>query len=89
MLVRGMPGVSCFEGRDKCNDYSIGIELEGCDYLPFTSNQYQTLTALSKKIMQHYPAITRQRVTGHEFIAPGRKTDPGLVFNWLSYKSQL
>ncbi|MCD9499631.1 1,6-anhydro-N-acetylmuramyl-L-alanine amidase AmpD [Photobacterium carnosum] len=82
-------GISCFEGRDKCNDYSIGIELEGCDYLPFTDRQYETLATLTQKIMRQYPAITRQRITGHEFIAPGRKTDPGLVFDWHNYKAQL
>lgn len=82
-------GISEFAGRDKCNDFSIGIELEGCDHLPFTDAQYQQLAALTKTLMSTYPAITRQRITGHEFIAPGRKTDPGLVFDWLFYKSQL
>ncbi|GAL06499.1 N-acetylmuramoyl-L-alanine amidase AmpD [Photobacterium aphoticum] len=82
-------GISQFAGRDKCNDYSIGIELEGTDTLPYTSAQYETLSVLSRVLMSHYPRIDSRRITGHEFIAPGRKTDPGLAFDWLAYKSSL
>ncbi|HIF9389717.1 TPA: 1,6-anhydro-N-acetylmuramyl-L-alanine amidase AmpD [Photobacterium damselae] len=82
-------GVSQFAGRDKCNDFSIGIELEGTDTLPFTQAQYDSLIELTRVIMQTYPAIDTSTITGHEFIAPGRKTDPGLVFDWVKYKSAL
>ncbi|MGF1680698.1 1,6-anhydro-N-acetylmuramyl-L-alanine amidase AmpD [Photobacterium minamisatsumaniensis] len=82
-------GVSQFADRDKCNDYSIGIELEGTDTLPYTQAQYLTLAALTRVIVTRYPQIIQSRITGHEFIAPGRKTDPGLAFDWLAYKSLL
>lgn len=75
-------GRSSFAGQDECNDYSIGIELEGADNLPFSKAQYLSLTTLIKALQQHYPAITNQRITGHSTIAPGRKTDPGPCFNW-------
>ncbi|WP_413111093.1 1,6-anhydro-N-acetylmuramyl-L-alanine amidase AmpD [Thaumasiovibrio sp. DFM-14] len=78
-------GVSQFAGRDKCNDFSIGIELEGCDYLPFSEAQYATLTTVTHALMAAYPSITCDRLTGHQFIAPGRKSDPGLCFDWLRY----
>ncbi|UXI01658.1 1,6-anhydro-N-acetylmuramyl-L-alanine amidase AmpD [Photobacterium sp. TY1-4] len=82
-------GVSQFAGRERCNDYSIGIELEGTDALPYTPAQYDTLTALTQALMVRYPALTRERITGHEFIAPGRKTDPGLAFDWRAFKTAL
>lgn len=69
-------GVSVFAGRERCNDFSIGIELEGTDVLPFTPVQYQRLTEISAVLFAHYP-ITVERVAGHSEIAPGRKTDPG------------
>lgn len=75
-------GVSLFNGKTKCNDFSIGIELEGSDYVPFTSRQYQRLVDVIELLMQTYPAITQQRIVGHEHIAPGRKTDPGPFFDW-------
>ncbi|WP_371188174.1 1,6-anhydro-N-acetylmuramyl-L-alanine amidase AmpD [Thalassotalea maritima] len=80
-------GVSQFDGRDKCNDFSIGIELEGSDDVPYTEAQYQTLKWLTKAIKSEYPGITKQRVTGHCHIAPGRKTDPGESFDWQRYLS--
>ena len=82
-------GVSTFARRDKCNDYSIGIELEGTDTLPYTPAQYATLATLTRALLDHYPRMDASRITGHEFIAPGRKTDPGLAFDWLSYKLSL
>ncbi|MDX1303871.1 1,6-anhydro-N-acetylmuramyl-L-alanine amidase AmpD [Photobacterium sp.] len=82
-------GVSRFAERDKCNDFSIGIELEGTDTLPYTQAQYDTLTGLSRAIMTRYPHINTSRITGHEFIAPGRKTDPGLAFDWRLFKTAL
>lgn len=82
-------GVSSFAGREKCNDYSIGIELEGCDYIAYTDEQYQSLIELTKHIQFTYPKITLPRITGHQFIAPLRKTDPGLVFDWVRYRRSL
>jgi len=82
-------GLSSWEGRDCCNDYSIGIELEGTDVAPYTEQQYETLVQLSRALMTTYPAITLDRVVGHEHIAPGRKTDPGPAFNWDEFKRRL
>ncbi|MBV1840257.1 1,6-anhydro-N-acetylmuramyl-L-alanine amidase AmpD [Photobacterium ganghwense] len=82
-------GVSQFAGRDKCNDYSIGIELEGTDNLPYTQAQYDALAELTRVLLNCYPRLDSQRITGHEFIAPGRKTDPGLAFDWLAYRQKL
>ena len=78
-------GQSCFAGRDNCNDFSIGIELEGTDDQPFTDAQYASLIALTRTLQQAFPLITRERITGHEHIAPGRKTDPGPCFDWSRY----
>lgn len=78
-------GESCFEGVENCNDFSIGIELEGTDQQPYSTRQYQQLTELSHDLMQECPAITPQRITGHSDIAPGRKTDPGPSFDWHRY----
>lgn len=75
-------GRSTYQGQKECNDYSIGIELEGTDSLQYTDAQYQTLTELIPAILNAYPQITPYRITGHEFIAPVRKTDPGNAFNW-------
>jgi AmpD protein len=75
-------GVSCFEGRDACNDFSIGIELEGADEIPYEDAQYRVLARTARKIIKRYPAITSKRVVGHCDIAPGRKTDPGPAFDW-------
>jgi AmpD protein len=75
-------GESEFEGRPNCNDFSIGIELEGTDTIPYESIQYQRLQEVIHLLQQAYPAITRERIVGHCHIAPGRKTDPGEVFDW-------
>lgn len=82
-------GVSSFKGRERCNDYSIGIELEGCDDIPYTQEQYQTLANLTKTIQKQYPKIVNEHITGHCDIAPGRKTDPGDSFDWPYYLSLL
>ncbi|MDE1169233.1 MAG: 1,6-anhydro-N-acetylmuramyl-L-alanine amidase AmpD [Pseudomonas sp.] len=82
-------GVSTFEGREACNDFSIGIELEGTDELPFTDAQYQALTRLTEQLLAQFPGITAQRITGHSDIAPGRKTDPGPAFDWPRYLAGL
>lgn len=72
-------GASCWEGRERCNDFSIGIELEGTDDQPFTEAQYARLIPLVNALRQAYPI---RAVTGHSDIAPGRKTDPGPHFDW-------
>lgn len=82
-------GVSSFDGVDACNDYSIGIELEGTDKSPYTENQYASLAKLTLAIQQVYPLITKKRIAGHSDIAPGRKTDPGPYFDWKLYLSLL
>ncbi|WGE32372.1 1,6-anhydro-N-acetylmuramyl-L-alanine amidase AmpD [Actinobacillus genomosp. 2] len=79
-------GLSEFNGRDKCNEYSIGIELEGSNNQPFTEAQYQSLAQLTKALMGKYPDITLQRIAGHCDIAPARKIDPGQYFDWTYYK---
>lgn len=78
-------GVSSFEGVENCNDFSVGIELEGTDEQPYSLQQYQRLTMLTHDLMRECPAITPHRITGHSAIAPGRKTDPGPSFDWHRY----
>lgn len=75
-------GVSTFIGRAHCNDFSIGIELEGTDLIPYTDAQYKSLIEVTRALQAHYPAITHDRITGHDTIAPERKTDPGPAFDW-------
>lgn len=82
-------GVSCFNGRDKCNDFSIGIELEGTDDIPYEAVQYQQLTRLAASLQKKYPKITNENIVGHCDIAPIRKTDPGKVFNWFHFRELL
>ncbi|AOZ12269.1 MULTISPECIES: 1,6-anhydro-N-acetylmuramyl-L-alanine amidase AmpD [Pseudomonas] len=82
-------GISSFEGREACNDFSLGIELEGTDDQPFTDAQYQALIALTRQLQQHYPQITPQRICGHSDVAPGRKTDPGPCFDWARFRREL
>ncbi|WP_105169206.1 1,6-anhydro-N-acetylmuramyl-L-alanine amidase AmpD [Pseudoalteromonas sp. T1lg23B] len=82
-------GISSFEGRQRCNDFSIGIELEGTDNTPYSEAQYQQLVAVTKELMAAYPAISKQRIVGHCDIAPGRKTDPGPAFQWSEFFHQL
>lgn len=82
-------GISSFAGRDKCNDYSIGIELEGSDFVSYTDQQYQALSILTNSILARFPKIILPRITGHQYIAPMRKTDPGLVFDWQRYRNEL
>ncbi len=72
-------GVSKWRDRERCNDFSIGIELEGCDQLPFEDAQYLTLNRVLAELHRHYPI---EGVVGHSDIAPGRKTDPGPCFDW-------
>ena len=82
-------GVSAFDGCSQCNDFSIGIELEGTDVCPYTENQYQSLATVSSAIMAVYPLIDVSRIVGHCDIAPERKTDPGEAFDWDYYRRLL
>ena len=82
-------GRSRFGDRDKVNDFSIGIELEGTDDTAFTDLQYDALTDLSATLMSAIPGIPLSNVVGHSDIAPGRKTDPGGCFDWLRYRDDL
>ncbi len=75
-------GVSRFDGRPDCNDYAVGIELEGTDTAPYEAVQYRRLAALCVALMRAYPAIAMDRIVGHCHVAPGRKTDPGPAFQW-------
>lgn len=76
-------GESIFRGKSCCNDFSIGIELEGEDHVPYTDAQYATLESVVRAIMRAYPGITGRELAAHSDIAPGRKTDPGPAFDWL------
>ena len=79
-------GVSTWQGRSRCNDFSIGVELEGSDFVPFTDVQYLVLTRLTRRLQRAYPITT---IVGHADIAPGRKTDPGPFFDWTRYRTLL
>lgn len=72
-------GASCWRGRECCNDFSLGIELEGDDHAPYAASQYATLTTLIAALRQRFPI---EACAGHADIAPGRKTDPGPWFDW-------
>lgn len=76
-------GASSFRGRTCCNDFSIGIELEGEDAIPYDDRQYAVLTGILTALVQAYPALSVRRIAAHSDIAPGRKTDPGPAFDWL------
>ena len=82
-------GVSSFEGKEDCNDYSIGIELEGTDVDSFEENQYESLVSLTSILMSELPRITLDRIVGHSDIAPGRKSDPGKGFDWDKFKDRI
>ena len=75
-------GKSVYEGRERCNDFSIGIELEGTEFVEYTDEQYTQLAAVVADLLLTYPGLSKQRITGHSDIAPGRKTDPGDSFDW-------
>jgi len=76
-------GESCYRGRERCNDYSIGIELEGEDETHYDDRQYPVLIALVAALRRAYPNISNRDLVGHCDVAPGRKTDPGPAFDWL------
>jgi AmpD protein len=75
-------GRSSWQGREACNDFSIGIELEGTDDLPYTEWQYPSLIGVIRSLLSAYPTLSPDHLVGHSDIAPGRKTDPGLSFDW-------
>jgi AmpD protein len=79
-------GASCWQGMSRCNDFSIGIELEGSDEVPFTGAQYEALVQLTLALRAVYPL---RGISGHSDIAPQRKTDPGPCFDWARYLTQL
>lgn len=82
-------GCSKHNGRDGCNDYSIGIELEGTESTDYTTAQYETLAALSATLLETYPKMNASSIVGHSDIAPGRKTDPGRHFCWQTFRDLL
>ena len=82
-------GESSFNGEFDCNDFSIGIELEGSDCDNFTDHQYQVLIDVTKQLMNEYPDVKKNSIKGHSDIAPGRKTDPGDGFEWTRYLSKI
>lgn len=75
-------GRSSYQGRIECNDYSVGVELEGTDSVPYEPVQYDVLASIVAALCEAYPSLTPGRVTGHSDVAPGRKTDPGPAFDW-------
>ncbi|HXH02309.1 MAG TPA: 1,6-anhydro-N-acetylmuramyl-L-alanine amidase AmpD [Candidatus Competibacteraceae bacterium] len=75
-------GVSHYAGRERCNDFSIGIELEGTDHEPYSDRQYAVLAEVLQALLAAYPTLSAERIVGHSDIAPGRKTDPGPAFDW-------
>jgi AmpD protein len=77
-------GVSRWKGRERCNEFSIGVELEGSDFVPFRDAQYDQLARLTRELRTRYPL---EDIAGHSDIAPGRKTDPGPFFDWVRYRS--
>ena len=82
-------GRSEFNGRENCNDFSIGIELEGMDDVAYESVQYETLVRIITILQRTWPRLTRENIRGHCHVAPGRKTDPGPAFDWNRLYSML
>lgn len=82
-------GESRYEGREACNDFSIGIELEGCDDIPYAPIQYRVLAEVVQALLQAYPGLSPQRIVGHCDVAPWRKTDPGPAFDWERFHGLL
>jgi len=82
-------GHSAYRGRTGCNDFSIGVELEGTDDTPYTDAQYEALAALSAALLTAYTSLAAQAIAGHSDISPGRKTDPGASFDWVRYRQLL
>jgi len=82
-------GVSSYRGREKCNDFSVGIELEGADEVAYEPMQYRALAAATLQLCAAYPSLSLERIAGHSDIAPGRKTDPGPAFDWVRLRALL
>lgn len=82
-------GRSRYRGREACNDFSIGIELEGTDTTPYTDAQYESLAELVARLLCAYPSLSDEQIAGHHDIAPGRKTDPGPAFDWERWRAAL
>lgn len=82
-------GVSSFEGRNACNDFSLGIELEGADDIAYTELQYYRLNQVLKALFGSYPSLGKRQILAHSDIAPGRKTDPGEKFDWARIRASL
>jgi AmpD protein len=82
-------GASSYQGRETCNDFSIGIELEGEDTVAYAAAQYDSAAAAILALIAAYPGIDATRIAGHSDIAPGRKTDPGPAFEWAALRARL
>jgi N-acetyl-anhydromuramoyl-L-alanine amidase len=82
-------GKSEYQGRSACNDFSIGIELEGTDDSPYTDAQYDSLVLLSATLLATYPTLSAEHIAGHADVAPGRKSDPGASFDWERFRALL
>ena len=82
-------GISHYQGRENCNDFSIGVEMEGTDSIDYTTKQYESLKEVTLSLMKAYPRIILDNIVGHSDIAPERKTDPGESFDWSRFRSSL
>tara|TARA_B100000927_G_C16416934_1_gene449690 strand:+ start:54 stop:596 length:543 start_codon:yes stop_codon:yes gene_type:complete len=82
-------GISSFKGQENCNEFSIGVELEGTDEVPYERAQYTSLIEITMFLMKQYPHLNKDNIVGHSDIAPERKTDPGSSFDWDYYLSKL
>jgi AmpD protein len=82
-------GVSRYKGRENCNDFSIGIELEGADDVPYAETQYERLADVVSCLLHTYDSLSAEDIVGHSDIAPGRKTDPGPAFDWPHFRRRL
>ncbi|HEU4601959.1 MAG TPA: 1,6-anhydro-N-acetylmuramyl-L-alanine amidase AmpD [Steroidobacteraceae bacterium] len=82
-------GQSSYEGRERCNDFSIGIELEGADDVAYEPEQYRSLTDAVIALCDAYASLSLERIAGHSDISPGRKTDPGASFDWVRFRAML
>lgn len=82
-------GQSNFQGRENCNDFAVGIEMEGSDDQPYTPIQYQQLQRVTRLLLETYPEMSKEQICGHADLAPGRKTDPGPAFDWSYYLREL
>jgi AmpD protein len=82
-------GISQYRGRSACNDFSIGVELEGTEFTPYTDAQYEQLTALTLALLAAYRSLAAERIVGHADIAPDRKSDPWATFEWPRFRASM